>query len=188
MLTHEIDKFLNSVLVQHVSLHVCKNCTEPEILKRGGQEECVELKKLVSRLASILLGELVALNFIQSEMKKKTIKWVKIFCDSQSAIGLLTLGWKPSSYQRTIKQTKRKIEHIVQEGVKIDISWTPGHADIAGNETADRLAKEAAKEAEGMDETRDRVVMAVDIKTAAKTSCMKKWQRTWDLSNSGRSL
>ena len=157
-----------------------------------GQEECVELKKPVSRLASILLGELVAieiaLNFIQSEMKKKTIKGVKIFCDSQSAIGILTLGWKPTSYQGTIKQTKRIIEQIEQEGVKIDISWTPGHADIAGNETADRLAKEAAKEAEGMDETRDRVVTAMDIKTAAKTSCMKKWQRRWDLSNSGRSL
>ena len=28
----------------------------------------------------------------------------------------------------------------------------------------------------------------MDIKTAAKSSCMKKWQRRWDLSNSGRSL
>ena len=47
-----------------------------------GQEECVELKKPVSKLASILLEELVAIeiasNFIQSEMKKKTIKGVKI--------------------------------------------------------------------------------------------------------------
>ena len=40
-----------------------------------GQEESVELKKPVSRLASILLGELVAieiaLSFIQGEVKKK---------------------------------------------------------------------------------------------------------------------
>ena len=26
--------------------------------------------------------------------------------------------------------------------------WTPGHANVNGNEIADRLAKEAAKEAE----------------------------------------
>ena len=73
MLTHEIDQFLNSVLVQHVSLHVCKSCTEPEILKRGCHEECVELKKLVSRLASILLGELVASEIALSpiRMRKK---------------------------------------------------------------------------------------------------------------------
>ena len=33
MLTHESEQFLNSVLVQHVSLHVCKICNEPEILE-----------------------------------------------------------------------------------------------------------------------------------------------------------
>ena len=71
---------------------------------------------------------------------------------------------------------------------RITIDWTPGHADIAGNEIADRLAKEAAKEAEDMDENQDRVITAVDIKTAVKTSCMKKWQRRWDLTNSGREL
>ena len=35
MLTHESEQFLNSVLVQHVLLHVCKNCNEPEILGRA---------------------------------------------------------------------------------------------------------------------------------------------------------
>ena len=35
MLTHESEEFLNSVLVKHVSLHVCKNCYEPEILERA---------------------------------------------------------------------------------------------------------------------------------------------------------
>ena len=35
MLTHESEQFLNSVLVQHVSLHVCKNCNEPEFSERA---------------------------------------------------------------------------------------------------------------------------------------------------------
>ena len=34
MLKHENEQFLNSVLIQHMSLHVCKNCNEPEILER----------------------------------------------------------------------------------------------------------------------------------------------------------
>ena len=76
------------------------------------QEECVELKKPVSRLASILLGELVAieiaLSFVQGEVKKKRMKGVKVFCDSQSAVGLLTLGWTPTSYQGTISQIKNR--------------------------------------------------------------------------------
>ena len=54
--------------------------------------------------------------------------------------------------------------------------------------TADRLAKEAAIEAERIDETKDTMVTAVNIKTAVKTFCLKKWQRRWDLSNSGREL
>ena len=78
-----------------------------------GQEECVELKKPVSKLAYILLGELVAievaLTFIQSEGRKRKVSSVQIFCDSQSAVGLFTLGWKPSSYQETINQIKNKI-------------------------------------------------------------------------------
>ena len=32
------------------------------------------------------------------------------------------------------------------------------------------------------------MVTAQDIKTAVKKSCLKKWQRRWDLSNSGREL
>ena len=72
--------------------------------------------------------------------------------------------------------------------MEIDISWTPGHAAIAGNEIADRLAKEAAREAEDIDENQDRIVTAVDIRTAAKVSCEKKWQRRWDLTNNGRDL
>ena len=84
------------------------------------------------------------------------------------------MGWKPSSYQETINQIKKQIEVLKQKGLRIAIDWTPGHADIAGNEIADRLAKEAAKEAEDMDENQERVITAVDIKTAVKTSCMKK--------------
>ena len=37
MLTHESEQFLISVLVQHVLLHVCKNCSELEILERAVQ-------------------------------------------------------------------------------------------------------------------------------------------------------
>ena len=40
------------------------------------------------------------------------------------------------------------MKRIQKNGIKIKIHWTPGHAKVNGNEIADRLAKEAAKEAE----------------------------------------
>ena len=41
---------------------------------------------------------------------------------------------------------RKQIEDLNQKGIRLDIVWTPGHADIAGNEIADRLGKEAAQE------------------------------------------
>ena len=63
--------------------------------------------------------------------------------------------------------------------------WTPGHADIQGNEVADRLAKEAAKEAQDLDQNTS-VLTNQDIKKAARDSIMDKWQDKWNISNTGR--
>ena len=56
-----------------------------------------------------------------------------------------------------------------------------------GHEIAVRLAKGAEDEAENMPEE-DRMITSIDIKTAAKTSCLKKWQQRWDLTGSGGCL
>ena len=65
------------------------------------------------------------------------------------------------------------MRHLQQQGIDIQIAWSPGHAAIVGNEIADRLAKEAAQEAEDMDDD-NRLITMVDIKTAARRSCMQK--------------
>jgi hypothetical protein len=64
----------------------------------------------------------------------------------------------------------------------VSFNWTPGHASIKGNEIADQLAKEAAREAEAL-EVSTQVFTKQDIRKAAVT---KKWQVRWDSSNSGR--
>ena len=57
-------------------------------------------------LASILLEELVAIeiDFTLRQIKKKGKESVKIFCDSQSVLGFLTLGWTLLSDPGTINQ------------------------------------------------------------------------------------
>ena len=57
------------------------------------------------------------------------------------------LGWEANSHKATIFEVKSDIQKLKEAGVEVQISWTPGHADIKGNDQADRLAKEAAQEA-----------------------------------------
>ena len=63
----------------------------------------------------------------------------------------------------------------------------PGHATIAGNEIADRLAKDAAHQALKMPVDTS-IVTIQDIKNSSKKSIVSKWQQRWDISESGRFL
>ena len=62
----------------------------------------VPLKKHVSKRGSILLWELVAvqiaLEYFLQHLDTNSCKLLKIFSDSQSTVGILTLNWKESGY------------------------------------------------------------------------------------------
>jgi ribonuclease HI len=65
-------------------------------------------------------------------------------------------------------------------GMRTTLSWIPGHANIAGNEIVDQLAKEAAKESMSLNE--QYVITMSDVKQAVKTSTKIKWQNRWTIS------
>ena len=152
----------------------------------------VLLKQPVSKRGSILLGEMIAikmvLDFILEKLHQKMeIKDVLILSDSQSSVGLLTLGWEPTQHKTTSKEILTELKQIQNKGIQVDIRWTPGHADIQGNEEADRLAKEASKEAETMTDE-DRTISQAEFKQAAKAHSMITWQKQWEVSEKGRFL
>ena len=91
------------------------------------------------------------------------------------------------TYKQTIQNIKELIEYFKTKDIVIQIDWTPGHANIHGNEVADILAKEAAEEAENIEETED-ISSMIDIRNGARESCMTKWQRQWEVSEKGRHL
>ena len=154
-------------------------------------EERVDLRQPVSGRSSILLGELVAINIalesIKLEMERLPIQKIMLFSDSQSAVGILTLGWENKSHKAVILEIKQTMDILKSQNVSIELNWTPGHADIAGNEIADKLAKEAAEEAENMPEMVTPLT-SIDIKKAVKDSCKIKWQKRWDVSQTGRHM
>ena len=79
------------------------------------------------------------------------------------------------------------IKNLEQAGVKVELSWTPGHSDIKGNDLADKLAKEAAEEAKEKKDLPPVITMG-DVKTAARESGRKKWQDMWEKAEAGRHL
>ncbi|MEW8548387.1 MAG: reverse transcriptase domain-containing protein [Candidatus Thiodiazotropha sp.] len=163
-----------------------------------GCNEPVLLKRPVSSRGSILLGELVAIKMAinhvfntcsRNQGSPGNINSVHIFSDSQSAIGNLTLGWEAKNHKTTIQEVKADIKKLQEAGIQVDISWTPGHADIKGNEQADQMAKEAANEAKEMGEAELQAVTTLgDVKAAAKESGSIKWQEMWEKAETGRHL
>ena len=58
------------------------------------------------------------------------------------------------------------LEHLgtlMRYGMRTTLSWIPDHANIAGNEIADQLAKEAAKESMSLNEQYNIITMS-DVK------------------------
>ena len=59
--------------------------------------------------------------------------------------------------------------------MRTTLFWIPCHANIAENEIADQLGKEAAKESMSLNEHYNVITMS-DVKQAVKTSTKIKWQ------------
>jgi hypothetical protein len=58
--------------------------------------------------------------------------------------------------------------------------------NVNGNEIADRLAKEAAKEAEQNQSDSHNTITKQDVKKTARDHITEKWQNRWNFSNRGR--
>ena len=69
----------------------------------------------------------------------------------------------------------------------MEVSWSPGHTAIKGNEYADKLAKKAAQEAKDAEQLQA-VISLGDLKSAAKESGKKKWQDMSEKEGTGRNL
>ena len=77
------------------------------------QDNPICLKKPVSGHSSILLGELVAvlitIDYVAEEINKIDSSEVLIFSDSQSAIGILQLGWQPTHHKQPVAEIRQRL-------------------------------------------------------------------------------
>jgi ribonuclease HI len=67
-----------------------------------------------------------------------------ILCDSRSALQAIQ-GVKNRSGQRIVHAILQAATEVQAENVRLRLQWMPGHCENAGNDAADRLAKQAAQ-------------------------------------------
>ena len=89
----------------------------------------VSLKKPVCKRGSILLGELmavqIALEYFLQHLETISCRFLKIFSDNQSTMGILTLNCKETGYKDITTEIMQTITTLQQKGAEVDISWTP---------------------------------------------------------------
>ena len=86
------------------------------------------IKRPVAAYGSILLGKLVAILSVVEHLLTNAHqlyqKEIRIFSDSQTAVGILTLNWASNHYQDVIKKIKEGMTNLKSRGWKIEIVWT----------------------------------------------------------------
>jgi ribonuclease HI len=123
---------------------------------------------------------LKALELLQ-EMETPTDKEIVIYTDSKVTLDSLK---KHTKHGFIIEKIRDKIRQLTDQNWAIHFKWVKAHIGTEGNETADRLAKEAGKE----DENQHVVYSRVPISAVASDITKKGhelWQQQWDTTVKG---
>ena len=118
-----------------------------------------------------LLAISMALEFIND--MPVTPRSIVILTDSQSSLATLSNDNR-STREDIVKEIGVLIHQIKLKGTEVILQWIPSHIGIPGNETADRLAREAAN---NIAANRINLKMSYsDVKCRLKMAAWKLWQ------------
>ena len=108
-----------------------------------------------------------------------------IFIDNQAAIRRCTKP-HPSPGQHLSLQIIENLQTILdmRPNTRVNIQWVPGHAEVLGNEIADRCAKQAA---ELPPRSRQSFTSVAYIKRQIQHAGLKDWQSCWQANTKGSS-
>jgi ribonuclease HI len=124
----------------------------------------------VEQLAILKVLETIALINSNSVNPSTAI----IFTDSRVSLDLLHA---PNNHAYLVTEIRKKLTSMVKAKWKIKFSWVKTHVGIFGNEMADRLAKEAARDDETSYEF-SRILISALYREAAEEALIK-WQEQW---------
>eukprot|EP00823_Brevimastigomonas_motovehiculus_P003708 TRINITY_DN2297_c0_g1_i2.p1 TRINITY_DN2297_c0_g1~~TRINITY_DN2297_c0_g1_i2.p1 ORF type:complete len:293 (+),score=49.58 TRINITY_DN2297_c0_g1_i2:119-997(+) len=126
------------------------------------------LRLLIQRASLLALDTAFdLLDEYQKQTGTKDLPPVRIMTDSKYAEGMLQKGWKAKSNQQLITSIRSRLRQYSD----VNISWVAGHSGIKGNERADELANQGAKESSSSGNKRRHDYVANDeTETTTSTS------------------
>ena len=171
------------VLKQKALRHINSKGRHFSIFTDGSKSEdkvgCAAISTQESRAtalpshASIFTAELWAIKQALDTICNTEFTRYIIYCDSKSALDAIR-GFQPTNH--IITDIINRIHTIKTNSNKtIEFCWVLAHVGLAGNEYADKAAKEAAQ-----DEPIDMVTPPKDHVPAIKKAIKEKWQRKWN--------
>lgn len=115
------------------------------------------------------------------EMQTQTGREAAIYTDSKVTIDSLK---NPTKHDFLIEKIRDEIRHLATKNWTIHFRWVKAHIGIEGNETADRLAKEAAQEDGNFNIVFDRIPITSIINDINRKG-LEQWQLQWTNTTKG---
>ena len=149
------------------------------IKKNGPESTEIKIAHAV-KMGTSYQGELEAIRIGTTYAKENNISTenLHIFVDSQAAIQAIIEQNHKNYHDITITEIRQNLINITHSIKLIKFVYRPAHKRIVENETADKLAKIAAKKVQTLDPTY--IVSSSEIKTENKKMTLSKWQRRWN--------
>ena len=122
--------------------------------------------------SSIFTAELVALGVALDIVEICDEQCFIIFTDSLSSLTALQGRCHKHPYVSRLLEVQYKINAL---GKSVMFAWIPSHSGIKGNETADKLARDALNE-----DIKNIKIPYTDLRTKINTYIRNKWQTSWN--------
>ena len=110
---------------------------------------------------------------------------VHIITDCQSALQAAVKCNKTKNLGYLVDRIQDRVSALRGRHIPVQIYWTAGHVNLAGNELADKLAKEAALEAKTSPDL-DYYIPVSEVKNLFRKATTKRWQKRWNTGTDSR--
>ena len=151
------------------------------ILTEGPSSTPIKLAKAIDKRSNNMHGEIAAIDMaIEYATAHITPQHKDLFLvsDCRGAIQTITSLKPAHNYSTLINKIRSNLSIISKSGMAIKFIWTPAHANIQHNETADQLAKTAAKHAKNTSASRHTITLQ-EARILNRKITIDNWNSCW---------